>query len=476
MKKFLRGLVLLSLFSPLAGAQTAGNYVFFKGDTLNGFDYSAVQAEAVKHHIDGHDMRGFMSNKQKEFVITKYHLPSSYFNRKSAPVNTILASACNNLDFSTGDYTSWTGGTGYNMNSQAALTVQTAAISTTGVNSPETACSYHTLMNTGTDPYSGLSTVAPGATWSCRLGGEWANLNDPPSLGGNCNAIDPNTLDSYSSGEYIQQTFAVTAANAMFTYKYAVVLLDAGHTALQVPYFRAEVLDASLNPIPCMQYYVEDTLNSPPPGWSVSGTTSTAGSGGSVFYSQWTSNSLNLKTYIGQNVTVRFTCAGCGLGGHWAYAYVCGFCSPIQILASSPEVCLGGTINLTAPPITTGTYAWNTMPTGTAGIVGSTTGQSVTINAAGTYQVTVTQAPGCFYVIDTTLAFYPLPKLTATSTNTSCGASNGTININASGGNAPYTYLWTPAPPVGQGTPNASGLGAGSYKVTVTSANGCTHD
>jgi hypothetical protein len=54
------------------------------------------------------------------------------------------------------------------------------------------------------------------------------------------------------------------------------------------------------------------------------------------------------------------------------------------------------------------------------------------------------------------------------STNVVCnGGSTGSATVTASGGTAPYTYLWTPG---GQTNANATGLTAGTYTVTVTDA------
>ncbi len=52
--------------------------------------------------------------------------------------------------------------------------------------------------------------------------------------------------------------------------------------------------------------------------------------------------------------------------------------------------------------------------------------------------------------------------------NPSCGLANGAINVAVSGGQPPYTYVWTPAPAIGQGTSQVSGLGPGLWSVTVT--------
>lgn len=115
------------------------------------------------------------------------------------------------------------------------------------------------------------------------------------------------------------------------------------------------------------------------------------------------------------------------------------------------------------------TYLWTPAPTGGQGTA------SVTGLCAGPYAVLVVDANGC----DTTLAFTinePLP-LTATSshTNVSCGSlCDGTASVVVAGGTAGYTYLWTPNPGGGQGTPNATGLCAGPVSVLITDANGCT--
>ncbi len=56
--------------------------------------------------------------------------------------------------------------------------------------------------------------------------------------------------------------------------------------------------------------------------------------------------------------------------------------------------------------------------------------------------------------------------------NDACGNGTGWIHAIASGGQGPYSYTWSPAPPVGQGTASAQGLVAGSYTVTVSDALG----
>jgi len=90
---------------------------------------------------------------------------------------------------------------------------------------------------------------------------------------------------------------------------------------------------------------------------------------------------------------------------------------------------------------------------------------------AGIYQLNITDNKGC-----TTLGNYnltqPLQALSTQMTMTEplCnGDSNGTATVMASGGTAPYTYLWESL----QTTPTITGIPIGTYIVEVTDAKGC---
>jgi gliding motility-associated-like protein len=107
------------------------------------------------------------------------------------------------------------------------------------------------------------------------------------------------------------------------------------------------------------------------------------------------------------------------------------------------------------------TYLWNTQDTT----------QTVSNLGGGTYTVTVTDAAGCTATCSVTLT--PTGGLTADCVaveQPNCGLNNGTVSITATGGTAPYTYLWNTQ----DTTQTVTGLGGGTYTVTVTDANGCT--
>lgn len=143
--------------------------------------------------------------------------------------------------------------------------------------------------------------------------------------------------------------------------------------------------------------------------------------------------------------------------------------TPLGLGMSTTDVTINGGNDGTATATPSGgtapyTYLWT--PTGQ-------TTQTATGLVYGVYSVTVTDANGCTIVSSVVvneprcLSF----SVTATSGSLSCfGDVNGTSTATASGGTAPYTYVWNPS---GQTNAIATGLSAGVYQVTVTDAGGC---
>ncbi len=93
--------------------------------------------------------------------------------------------------------------------------------------------------------------------------------------------------------------------------------------------------------------------------------------------------------------------------------------------------------------------------------------------AAGSYQVTVTDANGCQVLATGTLMQPQALAATLTPTGVRCfGESTGLVRASVTGGRKPYTYSWT----TGAATTDSllTGLPQGSYGVVVTdSAAGC---
>lgn len=92
---------------------------------------------------------------------------------------------------------------------------------------------------------------------------------------------------------------------------------------------------------------------------------------------------------------------------------------------------------------------------------------------AGTYSVTITDVNGCQQTATVTLTEPPLLVLTSTQQNVPCnGFFTGSIDLTLSGGVPVYTYVWSNSAT----TQDIAAIGAGTYSVTVTDANGCTTD
>ncbi len=92
--------------------------------------------------------------------------------------------------------------------------------------------------------------------------------------------------------------------------------------------------------------------------------------------------------------------------------------------------------------------------------------------SAGTYNVTVSDMNGCTAISAAIINDAGAPTVTTSTTDATCGGSDGTATATALGGTPGYTYLWDDV--LGQTTTTATGLSAGTYNVTVSDMNGCT--
>lgn len=334
---------------------------------------------------------------------------------------------CNNAGFESGNFNGWTG-TWEDTDSEChGGTLFGLCIGATGPNPfhynglnqgannqaanalPE---NNHFIMTGGNDPIAGagIPVVFPGGgSYSMRLG----------------NAI------AEDGGESVSYSFVVTPTNCNFTYHYAVVINDGGHPASESPFFQIRMTDGNGNPIDCATYDV-DATTAPSIGGFVT-------LPGDVFYKPWTSVFIPLNNYMGQNVTIQFITRDCFASGgsHYAYAYLDATCGPLEIISSSPTVCGGQDVTLSAP-VGAATYSW-TGP----GVTPPGNTQQATITLAGAYTVTMTTFGNvpCTFSLDTIIPGSPSNPM-ANFTATSACAGDPIQFTDASTPNGSITQWW----------------------------------
>lgn len=109
----------------------------------------------------------------------------------------------------------------------------------------------------------------------------------------------------------------------MIVLKYAVVMQNSNHTAVNQPHFTMEILDSAgaiLDTTCCYaDFYAAGDM-----GWnSVPGT--------NIIWKDWTTVGIDIAPYHGQRIRIRFTTKDCSDGGHYGYAYFTIHCDSKRI-------------------------------------------------------------------------------------------------------------------------------------------------
>ncbi len=246
--------------------------------------------------------------------------------------------------------------------------------------------------------------------------------------------LNPGNYSSYSwSTGATSQTISVGAANT-----YTVTVTNAsGCTGIGT-----ETVIVDQNPIPSI----------------IGGNAFCAGSSltlstGSFAVYHWSNNSttqtINVNTGGTFNVTVSNANGCTGTTSQTVNVNA----NPTPTISGGGAFCAGGVLTLN-----TGSYAgyiWSN----------ASTTQTITINAAGNYRVTVTDGNGCTGVASQSVIVNPNPSPSITGPNFICSGSSITLNT------GPYTtYNWS----TGGNTQSISVSSANTYVVTVTNVFGCT--
>jgi hypothetical protein len=163
--------------------------------------------------------------------------------------------------------------------------------------------------------------------------------------------------------------------------------------------------------------------------------------------------------------------------GTYAYTVTdaknCTFNSSFNVLNNSQVTLSGNVVQASCNGTANGGV--NLTATGGASPYGfnwsnSTTNQNLSGVAAGNYAVTATDNVGCSasatYAVSEASSLVTNPSVT----DTKCSYStDGAVALNTSGGQTPYSFIWSNGNTTGQLTNVASG----TYQVTITDANSC---
>ena len=151
--------------------------------------------------------------------------------------------------------------------------------------------------------------------------------------------------------------------------------------------------------------------------------------------------------------------------------------SPVNVKLAADSVLCNGEKSGRIKIIPTGSgapfsYSWQSktsqVTSGFGTMVVGDTGKIVNL-AAGIYYVTITNATADVKK-DSIEVFQPAALFSPTTVTQPCsGQTNGSIRVNASGGTAPYKYLWN----TGATTSTITNLATGSYAATITDSKGC---
>jgi len=316
-----------------------------------------------------------------------------------------------------------------------------------------------TISPTATTTYT-LTTMNAAGCSASAMQTVAVNANPVASIAGTsilCNGSS-TTLTGSGGGTYSwnngASTSSITVSPAVATTYTLIVTNAAGCKASAT-----ETVTVNSNPVPLISGNAAVCIGS---------NMTLTGSGGGTY--SWntgaTTSTISLTPAISTTYTLTVT-APTGCTAHTSLA-VTVHALPVLSTSKTDANC-GNTNGSATVAVTNGalpfSYSWSN---------GQTTPTATNLGP-GTYQVLVTDSNSCQQTASVTVGNIGAPALTIQSvTSLACfGQCTGTATVAASGGSPGYTYLWSPTPGSGQGTPAVTQLCAGTYTVTVTDRAGC---
>lgn len=354
-------------------------------------------------------------------------------------------------------------GTTVNFNNTSTNATSYAWTFTGGTPSSSTSASPTVTYNTaGTYSVTLVASNASGSDTETKTG--LITINASPSLnfsttpvtcnGGDDGAVDISATGGASPYTYLWNTGATTTdLRDLVAGTYTVTVTDdngctvSGNTQVSQP--------TAIN--------VSATTTSSTCGAANGSATASATGGASPYTYLWSTaaTTASINNLLPGTYTVTVTddngCTALGsaiLGGGQAV---------VVTVNKTDATCAGNDGSATASATGgSGSYTYNWSNT--------QAGATISNLAAGTYTVTVNDGAGCTGTSSVTISAPSAFTLSTSSTNASCGVSDGSATVTPNGGSAPYTYTWSNT----GNTATISSVAAGSYSVTVSDAGGCT--
>jgi gliding motility-associated-like protein len=411
-------LLLLTLSDSLR-AQKIG-YKTLSSDSLAGFDAAYHHKAAMAEGISGDVYKGYMEGQKRAFVNQKYDLGekievpdphATNFSQGKAVGNGnfVLNAPCSNEGFESGNLGSWTIERGQNTSSQIYPTFTSNITSSPGTQAV-------VLTTPITDFFVGTIPASP--------------------LGGSMVARINNSVVGTAAIIRISQTFPVTLTNYLYDFAYWAVMQNAAsHNCQETPYMAVRVRNftGTLQACPNFSIVAPSTgaggcSGIGPLTWNSvgSGTNQVRSSNG------WQKFSIDLTSYIGQNVTIEVLVGHCSLTGHFGYSYFDSNCNTMNLTVngtntvSMPTTTVmaqancGSSATLTAPSGLS-PYQWF----GPTGFSGSTNTTIVTA-ISGNYTLNMSPTGICNPPIQRIINLtFPPPTTITANPATLCASGGG---------------------------------------------------
>jgi len=472
----------------------------FNPDSLQGFDEQAAQSTAIADGFYGVELKVKLAREKRKFINEKYSIKPS----KKVDYNKIYnyslskaaaAPACTNEDFEA--------------STPAALSLSTQILgwTITGDNNTNYIDNCNLQLCCPNNPQDGALVDCPAGTGFIDpvIGGCYPIYSVFGNGINNGNGVNPQIpvpmggtkvirINDPAAGDYsvekLSKTFAVTPANALFQFAFISVFYT-NHGCCDGGNFQVK-LSAGGNTLACPAFSIatpsqQCTTVTPMPFYNASSCAPFTGSGAYIF-NKWSINSLDLSSYIGQNITIDITVSDCIYSGHYAYSYFDAQCSPMVILgngtgfpAGTPSItlptCGAAGATITAPP-GLGPYSWTsgqiTIPANLT--VPSVTNTQLVTNQSGTLMLSMNPPGSCAPINKViTVSITPAPIALGSIVQAGCTNTLSMASVTAAGSaSVNPTITWSPTPgSIAGNSLSATGLPIGITTVTILDPLGC---